>query len=178
MDQHRHLLLAQAEGGGDLRVQHPGHPLHLEEVVARAQGPQLVAPALARALGDRAGVGAREAAGGLGVGQVMLGSDPVVAQQGFGALLQDGVQRAAGQRERAAVPGAHGDAARDLVHQRLAAVAQLLRRDHACRHALEEEERPQAALAQQSVHRSEHHSCPGWENSPYAGPPLDESTRT
>jgi hypothetical protein len=80
VDQHRHLIHAEAEALGCLRIEDFGDALSLEEVVARAEGAELIGPAHPRALGHRRGIGVGQAPPRLGVLDVLLAPDSVRRQ--------------------------------------------------------------------------------------------------
>ena len=60
VDLEHHLARLEPEGEGRLRIEDLGHLVQLQEVVARAEGAELVGAALAGPLAHRLRVGARE----------------------------------------------------------------------------------------------------------------------
>src|SRR3954453_2254823 len=121
VDEHRHLALAQAEARGRVAVDQLLDARDLDEVVARADGPELAGAALAGARGDLRRVGAVEAALGLGRRPVVGRADAAVLDEPARALLEHRVELAAAQRERAALAGAGRHAARDRLDEGAAA---------------------------------------------------------
>jgi hypothetical protein len=125
VDQHRHLVLAQAERLGRSRIEDPRHALHLEEVVARPERAELISAAQPGALRHRRRLGAGEAPFGFGVLDVLRGADAVLGQQDPRTLHQHPVKRRALQLQRPAVARADRHPPGDLVHERLGPPAQL-----------------------------------------------------
>jgi hypothetical protein len=111
-------VLAQAERLRHVRVGNAVDLLDLAEVIARPHRAELVMAAQTGALGDRLRVCAREAAGGLGVREVVFAAD-ADAQQGARPVAQDGVELGSVERQRPPSPCTRRDLPRDLVHQRL-----------------------------------------------------------
>jgi hypothetical protein len=125
MDQHRHLVLAQAEniscpGIDDLR-----HALHLQEVVPRPERPELICAPHPRPVRHRHRIGARQTPLRFGVLDVLRRADPVLGQQDPRTVHQHPVERRALQPQRTAVAAADRHAPGDLVHQRLGAASEL-----------------------------------------------------
>ena len=111
---------------GGLLVEHRVDALQLDEVVARADRPELTGAPLAGPLGDGGGVGARQAATRLGGLQVVVRADAVLIDERARALRQQPVERRGLEPQAAAPAGARRDPAGDLVHERLATVAELV----------------------------------------------------
>src|SRR5215218_5656087 len=82
VDQDRDPTLPKTEGSCGLLVVDLVHVLHLEEVVARAQSPELGDAPLVRPPGDRSGVRAREPAAGLRVLEVLRLPETSLHQRG------------------------------------------------------------------------------------------------
>ena len=114
---HRHdLSLGEPPRVGHIGVDDLVDDLQLEEVVAGAEAADLRVSARDRLLRDGVGAGAGDAALVLGVGDVVLGRVAALDQPGH-ALLDHTLQLPRRRAQHAAVVGALGDAAHQLVQQ-------------------------------------------------------------
>ena len=89
--------------------------------------PTWPAPRDVRSLGDRGGVGIREAALRLRALEVLRGADPELSDQEARPLDENAVEPASVELELAVPSRARGDGARELVHERLDPVSELVR---------------------------------------------------
>ena len=121
VDQDRDLALAQAELLRGRAVDQLLDALDLDEVVARADRAELAGAPLARPRRDVPGVGALEAALGLGRADVVVAADPALLDEPPRPLLEHRVELGAAQRERPALARAGGHAPRDRLDERAAA---------------------------------------------------------
>jgi hypothetical protein len=119
VDQHRHLIVAQAVGLGRGVVENVGHALKLDEVVARAHRPELAGTSLARPVRNGGRVGAGKAPARLGSGEI------VGAAERPRALLEHGFDLGAAAGTAFRLAGAGRNGAGDLVHKRLPPAGEL-----------------------------------------------------
>jgi hypothetical protein len=122
MDEDGDLALAEAVCQGRAVVDDPLDPLQLDEVVPRAHRPELPGAALTGPLGDGRGIGARQAAAGLGALEVVL------CRPDAGAPAQHLVELRISPAVAPLLADPGRDGTRDLVHQRLPAPRKLVRR--------------------------------------------------
>ena len=128
VDQQRDLSLVEPERPGRALLVDAVHALQLEEVVARAEGADLMLAPVSGARGDEGGLGPFEASARLGHVQVLLRADPEVLEERPGARCQHAVELHPRHSALAALPATSGrDPPGDLVDQGLAASAELVR---------------------------------------------------
>jgi hypothetical protein len=138
MDQHRQLAVAETERVGCPAVEDAVDALELDEVVARAGRAQLTSAALMRALGDRLGLGAGQAAARLGPLEVVRAGEAATDER-TRAGTQHVIQLLRGEQDRAMPARAGRNRARELVHERLSTRTELLGRQR-------QREQPHAAV--------------------------------
>src|SRR3990172_4243733 len=119
VDEDDDLVGAQAEGGGDFRVENLFNVLHFEEVVPGAEGAELRSAALPGALGNGVGVGAAHRAFLFRALEVVAGAEAALVDHPAGAAGEDVVDFLERAAHRPFGAGAAGDVAEELVDELL-----------------------------------------------------------